>query len=69
MKKFVEFVLSDGGEGLVAKQPGSIYEGGKSASTVKIKVIPLPLPLPPTPPPTSSLLLSLFFIPLPFSLY
>ena len=38
MQKFCEFILGDGGEGLVAKQPRSIYESGKTNSMVKVKV-------------------------------
>ena len=35
----VNRIITDGGEGVILRKPGSVYEHGRSTSLVKLKVI------------------------------
>jgi ATP-dependent DNA ligase len=34
----IGFVLEGGGEGVILRKPGSLYENGRSSSLIKLKV-------------------------------
>lgn len=39
MKKILELLVKEGGEGVVLRKPASYYENGRSHSVLKVKVV------------------------------